>query len=232
MPDVALFGETTFLYIPRQPDATADDEAPSDRAIGFASSTASGTPHLQSFRNLAKEIRCRKPRTVADVGRDGTRAGLCAPPVYNPADQEPEEGKASAIPVSVDTQALSLAYRWICRRSGHRHRDSISSRLTPIYESDCNRGRGIGRRLSGVVGQDSARHRFIKTTRINIWRRRSSLFNPNSVLRTGGPALSGCGRLEPFRPEATLDHRPRPPRRARDAETTESHEGLRTPTCC
>jgi polysaccharide biosynthesis transport protein len=76
-------------------------------------------------------------------------------PVYNPADQEPEEGK---LPLS--------QYLWILKR--YRWRIAgfvtlavvgtviVSSRLTPIYESTATVD--VDRQSpSGVVGQDSAR---------------------------------------------------------------------------
>ena len=78
-----------------------------------------------------------------------------APPVYHPADQEPEEGK---LPPS--------QYLWILKR--HRWRIGgfialaviatviVSSRLTPIYESTATVD--VDRQTpAGVVGQDAAR---------------------------------------------------------------------------
>jgi succinoglycan biosynthesis transport protein ExoP len=83
------------------------------------------------------------------------RTPAYAQPVYNPAEQEPEEGK---LPLS--------QYLWIVKR--HRWRILgfiaaavigtviISSRLTPIYESTATVD--VDRQTpSGVVGQDSAR---------------------------------------------------------------------------
>lgn len=83
------------------------------------------------------------------------RVPAYAPPVYNPADQEPEEAK---LPLS--------QYLWILKR--YRWRIGgfialavigtviISSRLTPIYESTATVD--VDRQTpSGVVGQDSAR---------------------------------------------------------------------------
>ncbi len=83
------------------------------------------------------------------------RVPAYAPPVYNPADQEAEEGK---LPLS--------QYLWILKR--YRWRIGgfvaaavigtaiISSRLTPIYESTATVD--VDRQTpSGVVGQDSAR---------------------------------------------------------------------------
>jgi succinoglycan biosynthesis transport protein ExoP len=77
------------------------------------------------------------------------------PPVYHPAEQEPEEGR---LPLS--------QYLWILKR--HRWRIGgfvalavigtviVSSRLTPIYESTATVD--VDRQTpSGVVGQDSAR---------------------------------------------------------------------------
>lgn len=83
------------------------------------------------------------------------RVPAYAPPVYSPAEQEPEEGK---LPLS--------QYLWILKR--HRWRIGgfiaicvigtmiVSSRLTPIYESTATVD--VDRQTpSGVVGQDSAR---------------------------------------------------------------------------
>jgi len=83
------------------------------------------------------------------------RVPAYAQPVYNPTDQEPEEGK---LPLS--------QYLWIVKR--YRWRIGgfialsvigtvlISSRLTPIYESTATVD--VDRQTpSGVVGQDSAR---------------------------------------------------------------------------
>src|SRR5580692_7047039 len=83
------------------------------------------------------------------------RVPAYAPPVYNPADQEAEEGK---LPLS--------QYLWIVKR--YRWRIGgfialavigtviISARLTPIYESTATVD--VDRQTpSGVVGQDSAR---------------------------------------------------------------------------
>src|SRR5580698_3895403 len=77
------------------------------------------------------------------------------PPVYNPADQEPEEGK---LPLS--------QYLWILKRYRWRiggfiaasviATTIISARLTPIYESTATVD--VDRQTpSGIVGQDSAR---------------------------------------------------------------------------
>ncbi len=78
-----------------------------------------------------------------------------APPVYNPAEQEPEEGK---LPLSQYLWILKR-YRW---RIGGFIAASvigtliISSRLTPIYESTATVD--VDRQTpAGVVGQDSAR---------------------------------------------------------------------------
>ena len=83
------------------------------------------------------------------------RVPAYAPSVYNPADQEPEEGQ---LPLS--------QYLWILKRYRWRiggfiaaaviGTTIISSRLTPIYESTATVD--VDRQTpSGVVGQDSAR---------------------------------------------------------------------------
>jgi polysaccharide biosynthesis transport protein len=83
------------------------------------------------------------------------RGPVYAPPLYSPADQEPEEAK---VPLS--------QYLWILRRYRWRIGGFItaavigtvivSSRLTPIYESTATVD--VDRQTpSGVVGQDAAR---------------------------------------------------------------------------
>jgi hypothetical protein len=53
---------------------------------------------------------------LVEVGR----VAAYAPPVYNPAYQEPEEGKLPLSQIPVDSEALSLAHRRIHRSRGDR----------------------------------------------------------------------------------------------------------------